>query len=207
MAYLQGRSRRSTQLGGDLMMLVHGLTFERRDGQSLLVFSGPTYALDPSAVGEAITGAEMGEDSWTIPENGRLYKVVTWAEADHIGELTREEAKALPQELAWHPGTSSAIDGSMPLWTRLRPRTRSGASFHTTGGDALPACRPGARQAACGGTVHAGAGGVAGAKKACGVPLGQFEPRQLENRPQVQSPVQRPSSARSQEPPGAVVRR
>ena len=48
---IDDRIFRATKVGGDLMMLVHGLTFERRDGQSFLVFSGSTYALDPSAVG------------------------------------------------------------------------------------------------------------------------------------------------------------
>jgi hypothetical protein len=47
------------------------------------VTGGPTYALDPSTVGEKITGAELGVDSWTVPLGGRVHKVVPIEQADH----------------------------------------------------------------------------------------------------------------------------
>lgn len=48
---------RATKAGGDLMMVAHEMLFEHRGSQSLLVFSGPTYPLGLSEVGEEITGA------------------------------------------------------------------------------------------------------------------------------------------------------
>jgi hypothetical protein len=73
---------RKTDAGGELMMLVHDLGFASRDGQSVMTYTGPTYALNPSKVGEQMTGSELGEDTWTIPLSGMVHKVVPIEEAE-----------------------------------------------------------------------------------------------------------------------------
>ena len=48
-----------------------------------VTFTRPTYAPNPSTVGEQMTGAELGEDSWTIPPGGMVHKVVPIEQTDH----------------------------------------------------------------------------------------------------------------------------
>jgi hypothetical protein len=74
---------RKTETGGELMMLVQDLSWAVRDGQSSISYTGPTFALNPSKVGEQMSGSELGEDTWTIPLGGTLYKVVPIEECDH----------------------------------------------------------------------------------------------------------------------------
>ena len=64
-------------------MLVHERSFALRSGQSTLTFTGPTYALNPGTVGEQMIGAELGEDSWTMPLDGMVHKVVPIEQTDH----------------------------------------------------------------------------------------------------------------------------
>lgn len=74
----------STEVGGELMMTVQSVSrAPRDDGVACMRFTGSTYALNPSSVGEQITGDELGDDTWLIPDSGRLYKRVPWGEADH----------------------------------------------------------------------------------------------------------------------------
>lgn len=76
---------RTANDGSERMMLVHDFSFVSRQGENpgtFLTFNGPTYRLNPSKVGEQMSGTELGEDSWTIPNTGMVLKVVPIEEAE-----------------------------------------------------------------------------------------------------------------------------
>jgi hypothetical protein len=68
--------------GGELMMLAHDLGFGVRDGQSFISFTGPTATIDPGKLGEQMTGAEMGEDTWEFLLGAIVLKLVPIEEAE-----------------------------------------------------------------------------------------------------------------------------
>lgn len=73
---------RKTSDGVELMMLVDDLGFKITQTEKTLSYTGRAFRLDPSAVGQQISGTEVGVQTWTIPATGKVTKVVPIAEAE-----------------------------------------------------------------------------------------------------------------------------
>ena len=73
---------RKTAEGVELMMLVDDLGFEITKTEKTLSYTGRAFRLESSAVGQQISGTEVGVQTWTIPANGKVTKVVPIAEAE-----------------------------------------------------------------------------------------------------------------------------
>lgn len=73
----------STPSGGDLAMEVAGKGFSVKDGVSAVSFTGQTYSLAPTKVGEKMSSTELAEDTWIFDLKGTVIKVVPLDQADH----------------------------------------------------------------------------------------------------------------------------
>ncbi|SCX15277.1 hypothetical protein [Mycolicibacterium fluoranthenivorans] len=73
---------RKTKEGVELMMLVDDLGFKTTQTEHTLSYTGLATRLNPSRVGGRMSGTDIGVQTWTIPANGKVTKVVPIAEAE-----------------------------------------------------------------------------------------------------------------------------
>jgi hypothetical protein len=66
---------RSTVTGGHREMVIDDIDMRYEAGQSMLLFTGSTYALDPGTDGGRISGPALGEDCWISPIDAKVWKV------------------------------------------------------------------------------------------------------------------------------------
>lgn len=67
---------RSTVSGGHRELVIDDIDMRSEAGQSMLLFTGSTYALDPAFAGERVHTRAIGEDCWIAPIDAKVSKVI-----------------------------------------------------------------------------------------------------------------------------------
>jgi hypothetical protein len=67
---------RGAVAGGDREMVIDDIAIRSEGGESVLLFTGLTYALDGSLSGQRVTSPAIGEDCWISPIDAKVIKIV-----------------------------------------------------------------------------------------------------------------------------------